>query len=53
MDPVPPTRIVEPVVEPVVLPPTRAVEACPDCRLAGDDALAKAAKRGKKPQAES
>ena len=44
----PVTRIVEPIIAPEVPPVTPAVEACPDCRIAGDEALAKSTKRNAK-----
>lgn len=42
-----PTRIVEPVVSPETVAPTRAVP-CEHCTISGNDALTAAAKRGRK-----
>jgi hypothetical protein len=40
--------MVEPIVSPETVAPTRAVEsACPECTLSGNEALAKAGKRGR------
>lgn len=48
--PDPPTRMVEPIVDETSAP-TPAVESpCPECTLAGNEALAAAGKRGRKSQ---
>lgn len=50
-----PTRIVEPLVSPETTAPTPAVEApaCEECTVSGNEALAAAGRRGKKPQPEA